>query len=572
MKPQFSSLRISSLLGALLLSVSLEGMAIENKPADAPNGLFAKPPVTELTPQILYQFMFAEIAGTRGQVPLSVAAYLDLAQTTQDPRIAKRAAEVALHARQYDAALAATRLWVEREPASAAAQQMAVTLAAAFGRLDEVALHLPRALELDGANVPATLMRLNRLLARVEDKAAVYSVIEQATTPYLNLPEAHFARAQAAYAAKNIPRAQADINQALALRPDWEFAVLFKALLVQNQPDEVVTVLQSFVKANPQANDARLGLARALVAQKRFDEALTEFKRVLQQQPDNADVIYAVGLLSLQLQDYPTAEAQFTRLVDMGYIESNVIRTYLGQMAEDKRDLRAAAAWYAGVTPSAQYMSAQSRAALLTARAGDLAGARAILQKVTVTDEASRTQMKIAEAQLLREANQHEAAYALLDKALAAQPDDPDLLYETALSADRLHKYDTSDRLLQRLIKNKPDHAHAYNALGYSWAERGVRLDEAQQMIDKALTILPGDPFILDSKGWVLFRKGDGAAALTVLQQAFAKRADPEIAAHLGEVLWSLGRQPDARKVWADAARANPSNEMLAETIKKFLP
>jgi tetratricopeptide (TPR) repeat protein len=209
---------------------------------------------------------------------------------------------------------------------------------------------------------------------------------------------------------------------------------------------------------------------------------------------------------------------------------------------------------------------------MLTARAGDLPGARAILQKVAVSDSASRTQMKVAEAQLLREANKHEAAYALLEKALAASPDDPELLYETALSADRLHKYDVSDRLLQRLIKLKPDHAHAYNALGYSWADRGVRLTEAQQMIEKALILLPDDPFILDSKGWVLFRKGDSNGALEALQRAFSKRPDPEIAAHLGEVLWAMGRQPDARKVWADAARDNPGNEALAETIKKFQP
>lgn len=568
MKQRYRSPRLSSLLSTLLLIAGCHVMAAESIAAPASE----KETMTGLTPQILYQFMFAEVAGSRGQIPLSVAAYLDLAQTTRDPRLAQRAAEVALHARQYDSALAATRVWVEGEPESAAAQQMAVTLAASFGRLDEVAAHLSRSLALDTENAPAALMRINRLMARVQDKTAAYKVVEDATVPYLKLPEAHFARAQAAYAAKDFPRAQSDIEAALKLRPEWEFAALFKALLVQTEPQQVIAILGPFVRANPQASDARLGLARALVSERRFDDALVEFKKVLEAQPANADVIYAVGLLSLQLRDYDTAETNLRRLIDLNYPESNLVRTYLGQIAEDKKDTKAAIEWYAGVTPGAQYVSAQSRAAQLTARMGDVSGARTLLQRLTPTDDATRTQLRLAEAQLLRDANRNEEAYTLLDKALTAKPNDPELLYETGLSADRLRKFDVAERLWQRLIKLKPDHAHAYNALGYSLADRGVRLDEAEHLIDKALQLLPDDPFILDSKGWVLYRKGQKQAALEVLQKAFNRRPDAEIAAHLGEVLWSLGRQAEARKVWADAARETPDNEVLIETIKKHQP
>ena len=563
--------RISSLLATLLLGVSCVALGATEDGKEA-SALLAAPPVGELTPQILYQFMFAEVAATRGQMPLSVAAYLDLAKTTRDPGIAKRAAEVALSARQYDAALAATRLWVELEPNSAGAQQMAVTLAAAFGRIDEVGLHLPRALALDPEHAPSLMMRLNRLLARISDKAAAYKVVADASEPYPKMPEAHFARAQAAYAAKEMARAQADVDAALALRPDWEYAILFRALLVQSDPSAVIAVLQPFVKANPEASDARLGLARALVAERRFEDALAEFKQVLALQPNNPDVIYATGLLSMQAHDYETAEIQLRRLVDMNYAESNLVRTYLGQIAEEKKDFKAAAEWYAGVTPGAQYMPAQARAAHLTARLGDLDGARAMLRKVKPADEAGQVQLILAEASLLREANRNEEAYAFLNKSLAEQPSQPDLLYETGLAADRLQKFDAAEQHWQKLIKIKPEHAHAYNALGYSMADRGVRLDEAQQLIDKALALMPDDPFILDSKGWVLFRKGDMQGALEALQKAFSRRQDPEIAAHLGEVLWAMGRQSDARKVWGDAARANPDNEALAATIKKFLP
>ena len=573
MKLRSRQLRMSVLLGSLMFGLSCQANAADETVAEPDKaGVFGAAPATELTPEILYQFMFAEVAGSRGQVPLSVAAYLDLARTTRDPRIAKRAAEVAINARQYDAAHAATKIWVEQEPNSAAAQQMAVTLAAAFGRLDEVALHLPRSLELDPENIPSSLMRLNRLLVRVQDKAAVYRLVSDATEPYLKIPEAHFARAQAAYAAKDFPQAQKDVDAALELKPDWEFAILLKAMLVQTQPSEVIAILGPFVKSYPNAVDARLGLARALVAEKRFDEALAEFKVVLAQQQNNADVIYATGLLSLQVRDYETAEAMFRRLVDMNYAESNLVRTYLGQIAEEKKDFKAAAEWYAGVKQSPQYMPAQARAAQLTARMGELDAARAILKKAAPTDDAGRVQLVLAEAALLREANRLDEAYAFLSKEVAARPNEPELLYETGLLADRLHKYDAAEQLWQKVIKLKPDHAHAYNALGYSMADRGVRLDEAQQLIDKALSLMPEDPFILDSKGWVQFRKGDKQAALATLQKAFGRRPDPEIAAHIGEVLWALGREADARKVWADAARESPGNETLAATIKKFLP
>lgn len=573
MKLRSRSSRMSVLLVTLLIGCTGIAAAADKAPAGADRkGIFGAAPSTELTPEILYQFMFAEVAGARGQLPLSVAAYLDLARNTRDPRIAKRAAEVALAGRQYDAAIAATRIWAEQEPNSAGAQQMMVTLAAAFGRLDEVVLHLSRSLELDRENVPTALMRLNRLLGRIQDKAAVYKVVVDATEPYLQLPEAHFARAQAAYAAKEMAQAQASLEVALGQRPDWEFAVLFKALMAQAQPTEVIAILQPFVRANPESMDARLALARALVVERRFEEALSEFKVVLARQPANPDVIYAVGLLSMQMRDFELAEIQFKRLVDTNYAEANLVRTYLAQMAEEKKDFKSAAEWYASVTPGTHYMPAQARAAQLTARQGDFDGARAILQKARPADEAAQVQLIVAEGALLREANRNEEAYRFLDKSLQGRPNEPELLYETALAADRIGKFDVAEQLWQKLIKVKPDHAHAYNALGYSLTERGVRLEEAQQLIDKALALLPDDPFILDSKGWVQFRLGDKQAALATLQKAFSKRPDPEIAAHLGEVLWALGRQDDARKVWSEAARQSPGNQALADTIKKYLP
>jgi Flp pilus assembly protein TadD len=198
--------------------------------------------------------------------------------------------------------------------------------------------------------------------------------------------------------------------------------------------------------------------------------------------------------------------------------------------------------------------------------------ARRTLHETTATSPDERAQLLIAEFQFLRDAGRAEDAYAVLTDGLAIYPDQPDLLYEAAMAAEKADKFDTAETYLRKLIALRPDYAHAYNALGYTLADRNIRLDEAQQLIDKALELAPDDPFILDSKGWVLFRRGDALAALDVLKKAFSMRPDPEIAAHLGEVLWSLGRQNEARQTWSDAAKANPDNAALAGTMRKFIP
>jgi Flp pilus assembly protein TadD len=205
-------------------------------------------------------------------------------------------------------------------------------------------------------------------------------------------------------------------------------------------------------------------------------------------------------------------------------------------------------------------------------RVGRIEDARAHLRQLADKPGGSKSRSAMLEFQLLRDAGRADEAVAVLEAALAAEPDQPELLYETAMLAERDNRIDVAERRLRRLIEVKPDHAHAYNALGYSMAERNVRLDEAQGLIAKGLELAPEDPFILDSMGWVMFRRGDLNGALTYLERAFAIRPDPEIAAHLGEVQWLLGRRDDAEKLWRTVAAQHPDNEALTSTIKRFIP
>jgi tetratricopeptide (TPR) repeat protein len=551
-----------------LVTAILVGLALSAHADDEPDKSPANLPAQELTPQIFYQILLAEIAGSRGQIGLAAEAYGDLARSTRDPRIVRRAAEAALMAGRYEQALSAARLWAEIEPASPQPRQMIGGLLAAMNKSDELVAYLSQEFAAAGDSLGPQLMQLNRSLVRFSDKEAMLRLVDKVTEPYLSLAEAHFARAQAAHAAAKKDVAVAEIERALVLRPDWEYAALVRAQLMPGGA-EATKALGDFVAANPKAGDARLAYARNLVTDHRFAEARQEFRTLLSGNEDSTEIIYAVAVLSVQLKDYDEAEARFKRLIDLGYGEIDSVRLYLGQIAEERKRWDDAFKWYDQIAAGGQYLNARMRIAHILAHQGKLAEARQALQDTAATSAIERSQLLIAEAQLLREAGRHEEAYAVLADGLVRHPDQPELLYETALAAEKVGKIDVVERDLRRLIEIKPDHAHAYNALGYSLADRNERLDEAQQLIDKALQLAPEDPFILDSKGWVLFRRGDAGSALDVLKKAFALRADPEIAAHIGEVLWSLGRQDEARKTWNEAAKADPTNQALVDTIKK---
>lgn len=527
-------------------------------------------PAQELTPQILYQFLLAEIAGARGNVGLATDAYRDLARTTRDPRIAQRAAQVALFARRYAAALDAARLWVELDPESAQARQMVTSLLAVGTRPEELAEHIARQLAAEGGNLPNALLQLNRALVRFPDKRKALSIVEQVTTPYLGIAEAHFARAVAAHGAQDATRALGEAERAVALRPEWEQAVLLKSQL---QPRaEAIETLQRFASQYPATLDLRQALARMLVAEKRYAEARREFAVLLAARPDDTETLYALGVLSYQQQEPREAERHFRRLLELDFADADSVRLYLGQLAEDEKRWDEAIKWYEQIGPGEQYVAARLRQAYCLAKLDRADEASRHLQAARAEHSENAVRLLIGEAQLLREIGRTADALAVLDQGLADQPDQQELLYEAALVAERLGRIDVFEARLKRLLQLKPDHAHALNALGYSLAERNVRLDEAQKLIDQALALAPDDPFILDSKGWVQFRRGAMAAALATLQRAYAIRPDPEIAAHLGEVMWALGRRDEAAKTWADAAKLHPDNEVLTATIKRHQP
>ncbi len=536
------------------------------KVSDAPS------PVTELTADILFDFLLGETALQRNQMDVAVESFARLARTTRDPRIAEHATDIALQARRFGEAREAIDLWVSLEPDSVQARQAAIALFVAAGQLDSVRPHLEKLLTFEPESVDKAFMQINRLLSRHGDKKEVLKLIRGLAASYPDLPEAHFAISQSAWAADQLEFASEAMNQALELRPNWEMAAIHQGRILQKiASTEALAFYDQYLERFPAANDMRIAYIRLLMEGKDFDQAREQFQKLEQANPSNPDIALAIGLLSAELNDYRSAEKYFKQAVQLGFEDTDTAYFNLGRIYEISRRDAAAMNSYKKVTGGERYIPAQVRYAFLLARRDGITPARRHLQAVRVSNEQQQMQLILSEAQLLREDGAYREAYDLLNGHLKSNPDQVELLYDRALVADKIGKIDVLEQDLRKLIRLKPDNAHAYNALGYSLAERGQRLPEALALIQKAIELSPDDPYILDSLGWVYYRMGNLEKGLNYLNLAFAARPDPEIAAHFGELLWMNGAREDAEKIWRTALEAHPENEVLLDTVKRFM-
>lgn len=565
---------------ALLLSACAQAPKLgsetprpEAQPPRAEEPVSLAIPKQDLTDQMLFEFLVAEVASQRGDYAVATSAYLGLARRTRDPRVAQRAVEVAVQGRYVDAALQAARLWLEIDPQSLQAQQSLAGLLVTANQLDEAYQHLFSLIARDPSKAGQSFMHLNGLLSRNPDRGAVLNLVQRLAEPYPDLPEAHFAVAQAAGSAGKPELALAESRKALELRRDWETAALLHGQLLQRgSRAEALAFYKDYLRRNGDAREVRLAYARVLVSEKDYDEARKQFQRLVSESDGNPDVIMAVGLLSLQLKDLDAAEANFKAVLDTDYRDMDAVRYYMGQVYEERKRFDEAELWYRSVGRGEQYLSAQTKAAQMLAKQGRLEEGLRHLQQLQEQNPPQRAQLIMAEAQLLREAGRYQDAYDLLGRAVRSNPEYPDLLYDYAMAAEKLNNLDVLEANLRKLIQLKPDHAHAYNALGYTLADRNIRLEEARDLIGKALQLAPEDPFIMDSMGWVNYRMGNIEEGLGYLRRAYDIRSDPEIAAHLGELLWMKGDRAEAKRVWQTALDEHPDNEALRNTVKRFTP
>jgi predicted Zn-dependent protease len=557
--PKFKKLALS-----LMLTFAGSGLA------HAESSTVVTPKIKEANAEFVYKYLLGEIAGQRGELTLAGQLFLDLAKQTRDARLAERAAKVGVYANQPGLALQATRLWTELDPNSTEAQQAASQLLVASGNLKEAKPQIKKLLEKQETRANG-FMYLNTLLANQKDKNEVLLAVQDLAKPYPSLAEAHFAIAQAAFFADKSDLAKSELDLADKQRPGWEpSAQMHGQILFKESPDKALSFYKDFLKRYPNANEVRMIYAKTLVNQKKFQEAKPEFVRLVDNSKGNPEISAVVGLLSLESGEFKLADQYFEQALQKGFKEPHQLYLYLGRSAEKQKNDARALKWYDQIQAGEFFLDGRLAAANVIARTKNANAAIEMLDEIN--DLTTEQQMIViqTEASMLAHEKRHQEAFELLEKAVHNIPNSPELVYDYAMAAERIGKLDLMETELYKLIKMKPDFAAAYNALGYSYADRGIKLVEAKNLIETALKLSPNDHYIMDSLGWVLFRLGDIPNALEQLRKAYSIQADPEIAAHLGEVLWKQGQQEEARKVWGEALKAFPDNDILLATANKF--
>jgi tetratricopeptide (TPR) repeat protein len=542
---------------------------------DAPATL----PNVPLNSDLMYKLTKAELEFKQGNWEGPYTQMMVLAQQTRDPRLAQRATEMALTAKQGEAALAAIRLWRELAPNSEEATQYFLGFVVMTDEPEQAEpIFAERIKNARPEARGVAMLQMQQFLSRAKDKLVAFAILERVLAPYGDTQEAHLVLAQGAFGLLNEPaRAVREAKRALEIKPDSELAVLTLAQVTAD-PAEVSATLATFLDKYPDAREVRTAYARVLVEQQQYAKAREQFQVLLKAQPDNVATLYALGIVSMQMKENGAAEGylkQFLAAMDKQPVEqrdSVKALALLSELAEERKDFKGAIAWIDKIpaTESRAYFIGRIRRAQLIAKSGDLNGGRKALAELKPDDRTEQTQVVLADAQILRDSGDAQKAFGVLEAGVRRYPDNVELLYDFALSAEKMGKVDIMEDSLRKVISLEPNNHQAYNALGYSLAERNIRLPEAYALIEQALKMAPNDPFIMDSMGWVQFRLGHLPQAEEILRRAYALRSDPEIAVHLGEVLWQNGNKEDAQTMWREARSKDPKNDTLKSTLARL--
>ena len=540
---------------------------------------------SDLNSSLMYELLLSEISGTNGDASSAFQLMLDAAQKSRSEQLFERAVEIALRARAGESALQAAQAWTRATPSSKDARRYLLQILIGLNKLTDTVEPIKRDLaSMQPKERLEAIKQVPRYFMRASDKAQAAKVVEQALTPELS----RSATGPAAYAVIGTMRVLAGdgagaleaARKGAALNPKAEEPTeLALALMESRLPEAEALILQRLsLGASP---ELRMAYLRKLLDAQRYADAQAQALLLTAETPEFADGWLVQGSLLLQDKQAPKAQLALEKYVELKatttgngdtLIDRGLTQAYLllAQIAEQDQRLDEAEHYLSLIVNPQDALRVQSHRAAILARQGKLEAARTLIQAVP-EDHPEDARNKInAEVQLLRDNKQHTMAYEVLQEALKTNPGDADLGYDLAMAAEKLDKVDEMEKLLRQVIADKPDYHQAYNALGYSLADRKIRLTEARELILKALEFAPTDPFIQDSLGWVEFRSGNLNKAEQILQAAYQSRPDPEIAAHLGEVLWHMGQQSQARTIWKQGATQNPDNETLRETMRRL--
>lgn len=544
----------------------------------APTEAALPPTRSKMDAALFFQLLAAEIQANSGDPGSAYQIYLEAARRLQNGQLFQRAVEVALRARAGDQALTAAKAWRQALPQSREAAEFNTQILIALGRHKELPPPLRALIQLTPAEQRDQLIAsLPRSLTRLQDRVAAARAIDEVTEPWRKPPlesaAAWGASAEAWLMAGNTELAMQSARTALKIDSTWLTAQLVAVDMIGLQTDAESLVEPRL--ARPDVSPVlKLAYARKLTTLQRYEDATRQLDELIVAQPDQAGHRLLLAAIRLEMRQVDAAEQAIKPVVQNANTppskDEEQAFLLMAQVMDRRNKPVDALQWLDKVDPKREKLAVQSQRARLLAAQGQLAEARSSLRALPET-EARDAVLKIqVEAQLLRELKQWKEAWSVLEQGARRFPEDPDLLYDQAMVAEKLKRFESAEQLLRKVISLSPDNAGAYNALGYSFADRGINLPEARKLIEQALALRPGDAYIMDSLGWVTFREGNLAQAQKLLAEAYANRPDAEIAAHLGEVNWLMGNQDSALKYWREGLDRDPNNETLKETLRRF--
>jgi tetratricopeptide (TPR) repeat protein len=542
----------------------------------------APPPASALDAVLFYQILLGELNTRQGSPGSGFSLMLDAARKTRDPALFQRAVDMALQARSGDAALQAAQSWKKEIPTATAASRYLLQILLALNRIEEAGKALAVSInELPLDEQPGAIASVPRLFGLVQDKALAADVVEKA------LSQAFTQAPTAASAWTTVGRMRRDagqIDKAVEASQKGHTATpqatgpLVLALSLMASASSTLKPMLDKAMTSDVVPELRLGYARTLVSLQLYPEAIAQLVQLNARHPEFVEGWLIHGLVlqeNGQLLEAEQRLEEYVRLIassptpehQAGLAEALMS---LAQMAQKQGQLDRANQWLSQMPAGADPIKLASRQADVLAQQGHLDEARRVLAQVQPANAEQAQRKILAQSHWLREHREVQAAYNLVRTALDKKPDDTELLTELSLVCEKLKRFDEMEALLRQLMAKAPQEAHAFNALGYSLADRNIRLDEARQLIEKAVQLSPKDAYIQDSLGWVMFRQGKHEEALRILQAAYKAKPDAEIAAHLGEVLWVMGQTREAGTIWREGLLLKADNETLVETLQRF--
>lgn len=572
---------------ALAMAIGLGTAAHAMAQAQAPAPAAETPSSSPLDAMLFYQLLLGELNVRGGDPGAGYSLILDAARRQKDPVLFRRAVEVALQGRSGESALAAARAWSQAAPDDNEADRYVLQILLALNRVGETGPVLRELLQsTPAASRNDAINAIPQTFGRASDKALALAAVREGLAPFMNQPT-HGASAWTTLGRMELlndrPAAAADAaRRGHAIEPASPYPALLAIELLEQGHSEAEPLIRQQIDAarnnGPRDLGVAISYARVLLDLQRLRDARVQLERLTTRAADQPEPWLLLG--SLQLQDRAYDAASLSLQTYIGLVRDapderarrGLTQAYLllAEVAEKQQDFAAANAWIDRIDNPQDMIAAQQRRASVLARQGRLAEARQLLRTQPERRPDDARLKLLAEAQLLRDFKAWREAYEVYTEATQRFPDEPDLLYDQALMAERAGLNADMERLLRQLISARPEHHHAYNALGYSLADRNERLPEAKQLIEKAVSLAPHDPYIQDSLGWVEFRLGNTDRALAILREAYGKRPDAEIAAHLGEVLWVKGQREEALRIWREGLLLANDNETLQQTLRRL--